>query len=639
MNKTLSEIFKDKYIIPLYQRNFAWRSEEILQLLQDIYEAKHNNKPFYYIGSLVVLRRHNGDFEVIDGQQRLTVLSLVAKLLGKNSQPILFYDSRPEVNEFFSTFCANGNIDNLSASTLFYFKEAIECICNAKIVDKRNDNKENREQLYIKADISDYFWNQVVLVRTEIPEDTDVASYFEIMNNRGEQLQKHEIVKAQMMKTILLPNTNNKYDIGKQKLFAHIWDKCSQMDTPIHRQFPANERRIFFGDYYTEVKFEEYTNNDNVLSQSESMSFTIAEIINPNESNKAAEIIPKDTSEEKVEVENEVYIYKSIIDFPNFLMHVLKLYRKLHSIECIDIPLNESELLTVYNSLEETKCFNAMDFIRLLLFCRVLFDRFVIKTMDYPDDPEDGEKWVLVKPIKYDKSNWKFTETFGPNDTKRIIKAMSMLQVTFRTRIYKNWLYETLNWLYESCKPESNSDLTKVNANAFLKELNRIICDFYNAQDYSCLKKWDNNTNYNTLDKPYSEGTKTPHFLLNFIDYLFWMQDSKSNPSRWGLKPFDYKYWNSIEHHLSQNKAGDKCPFVDNLGNLCLVSRSSNSRLSDRDVKEKVQVYGNGNLGPNRQLIYRETEKNNFNWNEKEIQYHYNEIVELLNKRNEILEI
>lgn len=39
LGKTLSEIFSDKYIIPLYQRNFAWRTDEIQQLLQDVYEA------------------------------------------------------------------------------------------------------------------------------------------------------------------------------------------------------------------------------------------------------------------------------------------------------------------------------------------------------------------------------------------------------------------------------------------------------------------------------------------------------------------------------------------------------------------------------------------------------------------------
>ena len=48
----------------------------------------------------------------------------------------------------------------------------------------------------------EYLNNNVIIVRTVLPSDTDVAAYFEIMNNRGEQLQEHEIIKALMMKEL-----------------------------------------------------------------------------------------------------------------------------------------------------------------------------------------------------------------------------------------------------------------------------------------------------------------------------------------------------------------------------------------------------------------------------------------------------
>lgn len=103
LEKSIRDIFdnQNKYIIPLYQRSFSWRREQIEQLLQDVFSAfKQNPLGNYYIGSLVVLKRSNGDFEVIDGQQRLTVLSLITKIIGINKEPRLFYDSRPEVEEF-----------------------------------------------------------------------------------------------------------------------------------------------------------------------------------------------------------------------------------------------------------------------------------------------------------------------------------------------------------------------------------------------------------------------------------------------------------------------------------------------------------------------------------------------------------
>ena len=127
LGKSLKDIFQRKYVIPLYQRNFAWRSEEINQLLQDLIDACQTAETQnYYIGSLVTLQRHNGEFEVIDGQQRLTTLSLISKMLGVQNHPVLSYDSRPNVDEFFATFYHDEKaIDNLTYSDVFYLKEAV----------------------------------------------------------------------------------------------------------------------------------------------------------------------------------------------------------------------------------------------------------------------------------------------------------------------------------------------------------------------------------------------------------------------------------------------------------------------------------------------------------------------------------
>ncbi|WP_256802013.1 DUF262 domain-containing protein, partial [Rodentibacter ratti] len=65
---TLKELLNKKYgkyIIPIYQRNYAWEKTEIEQLVDDLYSAstKQDNKN-YYIGSLIVYKRENGDYEV-----------------------------------------------------------------------------------------------------------------------------------------------------------------------------------------------------------------------------------------------------------------------------------------------------------------------------------------------------------------------------------------------------------------------------------------------------------------------------------------------------------------------------------------------------------------------------------------------
>ena len=83
---TVKEFLSEgKYVIPIYQRNYDWGEREALQLLEDISDyAKNNNSQNYYIGSAVVfVRSINGEtyFETIDGQQRLTTLTILVSLL------------------------------------------------------------------------------------------------------------------------------------------------------------------------------------------------------------------------------------------------------------------------------------------------------------------------------------------------------------------------------------------------------------------------------------------------------------------------------------------------------------------------------------------------------------------------------
>ena len=59
----------DEYIIPLYQRAYAWEDKQLIQLIEDIIDIADDD--YYYIGTLIVSKQKN-KFEVIDGQQRLT---------------------------------------------------------------------------------------------------------------------------------------------------------------------------------------------------------------------------------------------------------------------------------------------------------------------------------------------------------------------------------------------------------------------------------------------------------------------------------------------------------------------------------------------------------------------------------------
>lgn len=630
LGKSIAEIFdrQYKYVIPLYQRNFSWRQPQIEQLLQDIYSAFKNGQNHYYIGSLVVLKRSNGDFEVVDGQQRLTVLSLITKIMKINDEPRLFYDSRPEFEEFLADFykSKDGNSD-IDYPQTAHLRNAIGYIKEIDLDAELTATKIGDAG----TDFANYFKNNVILVRVEIPQDTDVASYFEIMNNRGAQLQKHEILKS-----FLLSKLNGK----SHDEFAKIWTACSQMDTPIQKLFTADDRRRYFGDNYDEFCFEGLAGTD--VENRKRVFKKLDTILNDNLNGGNDEDKFADDNSETNDDETK---YKSIIDFPNFLMHVFKVMFpdkvKFSDGEEKEIPLNEKYLISTHKAVENQ--LDSEDFIKTLFFCRTIFDKYVVKTI-IDNKAEEGERWTLRKSKKNNNNALDYVNTFENDEQNRIVKALTMLQVSFWSRIYKNWLFEILKWFNE--KKDIN-----IGYDAYLHHLDSIILDnFYKT----LIINEEREIKYNpieecvhlTKENSYSEGLNTPHFLFNFIDYLYWV-DWKSThlvESSKLVKDFEFKYWNSVEHHLARQFAEDSKienyeDFIDNLGNLCLISKSSNSRLSDRSVEEKISRVPDNNLGANRRVVYSESKDSdgNYSWKETKIKQHYNEILELLNNRDAIL--
>lgn len=605
LGKSIKEIFdtSNKYIIPLYQRNYAWGKEQIEALIQDIYEAyAKNQKSNYYIGSLVVLRRHNGDYEVIDGQQRLTTLSLLTKILKITKTPVLYYESRPEVEEFFEEFYeSNEATYKTMKPQTHYLREAVEYIKETKVLER---GKEMPFEEWSEK-IQDYLEDNVILVKTEIPEDTDVATYFEIMNNRGEQLQKHEILKARLM---------NKLDPQYHDEFNLIWTACSNMDRPIQQCFNTEDRKKYFGDEYADFLFSGLSGSQE-KGESSNEDCSINKILKESES-----ITPISNNNGSEDDYNPV---NSIIDFPNFLMHIMKLYAKQKSNERIEIRLNEKYMLEDAEMVfgKDVSPDDAKAFLKLLFKTRTLFDRYVVKIK--LGTSEDDFSWVLYRPQKYEYNNKKSVKydssTFGDTPLQsQLIKAQSMLQVTYRQRIYKNWLQDILSYLNEQ-----NCNLSDISGEGILKRLHKFIANQYNALKIE-------------FKSMYNGGVNTPHFLLNFIDYLYWVKKEEN-----GVKDFDFRYWNSVEHHLARNYAKDmkvSDEITDCLGNLFLISKSANSRLSDRSVSEKIERFKDSNMGANRQIIYAITEKQK-QWGEVEIKAHYYALVELLEKHKETLKL
>ena len=200
-----------QYKIPIYQRNYAWKEPQIRQLIQDIYDyylkdnrENENEIKKYYIGTLVVRPdKEKNTFEVIDGQQRLTTLSMLVAYLNnivkapnntkesektKLENTITFQCRQVSTNSLNKIWGKNSSDDYEATDPILagyqILKKSFE-----DIVGKTSEDGTNEKYLA-------YLLEHVIIYRIPVPEDTDLNHYFEIMNTRGEQLEKHEILKA-----------------------------------------------------------------------------------------------------------------------------------------------------------------------------------------------------------------------------------------------------------------------------------------------------------------------------------------------------------------------------------------------------------------------------------------------------------
>ena len=384
---TISDLFnganKCNYIIPIYQRNYAWGDDEIGSLLQDIKNACEKNKEQdknYYIGSLVVYRRENGDFEVIDGQQRLTTFTLIMHHLGKLSFIKVLFEHRDESEQALS----NLNSKKLPSN----FSQALKTI--KKVIDEWGNNKD---------EIVKFLLENVEIIRTEVPEGTDLNHYFEIMNTRGEQLEKHEVLKARLMD--ILPE-------NEQSLFAKIWDACSDMSRYVVMGFDSELREVILGNDWRKVRgFLKTILNKDYKKYGDYEKNSIEQLI---------------TNQVKIEKNEEQSggkydgAFTSVIDFPNFLMHVLRIYLERFD-KCkystpnnpCNVSLDEKLLLKSFEGKFEEKPKKVRIFIYTLLVCRYLFDLYVIKSNIIRTDYENWSLWKIVKG----KSGYYYKNAFG----------------------------------------------------------------------------------------------------------------------------------------------------------------------------------------------------------------------------------
>ena len=563
------------YVIPRYQRAYAWEDKEIVQLIDDINDSTGD----YYIGSLVVAKVKGREerYEVVDGQQRLTTLYLLLHYLvscgGLEGEvgKTLSFDCRPNSN-----YTLEHLQDLLSDEKLLVGDEdrLEQSILNGlKVIDQKFTTGD-------AIDVADFIdrLQSVVLYRIEVPEHTDLNRYFEIMNTRGEQLEQYDILKAQLMRYL-----SNRCE---QEFFARVWDACSDMTGYVQMHFAKEEREKIFGSGWNNEPSDDWNDYKVCLAmeQGEDHKVSIVSIIEPS--------FEVEVSDGKLEDDKTKIRFESIIGFPHFLLHVLRVFLSVESIsmdeeKVLGRLLDDKRLLNDFNEvifygrmggkrIKDNKGEFARRFIMFLLRSRFLFDQFIIKRESIGDD-QDGRwslkelctsgAWSAKKPyyantrLRYE-NEWE--KTYAPRN-KECLMIQSALRVSYISPKVMHWITELLVWLFNNNETERYK---------LTDEAERIAAE--------AVKE-------NFLDLGnYERGVQTPHVVFNYLDYLLWKDDKER------YEDFVFEFRNSVEHWYPQHPSdGTIEPWDgrDVFGNLCIISRSVNSKFSNLSPESKMKSY------------------------------------------------
>lgn len=649
---SIKELFRsDDYVIPIYQRNYEWGEPQITQLIQDIVDyivkSKNNNsesEPRYYIGSLIAYERKlEGSviYETIDGQQRLTTLTILLNVIKKEYTTIdlswykklnLSFDSRKVASNTLSYLFNGTSLDN---------KE-----CNFAIQQGYYDVKKSLAKILTDNKLSidefcNYFFEKVTILRVLVPEDTDLNHYFEIMNSRGEQLEKHEILKAKMLE--ILEDDNLKY------AFNLIWEATSNMEKYVQYGFSVAQRDELFGknDWNNLVSKDLVYQKLKIptANQTSEETLTISQLLVKT---------TKPISDNSSTTDESPDRFNTIINFANFLLHILRIQTKS------DVPLDDKRLLELFEPFLKND--DSKEFVKQfgynLLKSKFYFDKYIIKR----EFAKGTDHWSLKRLKWYEGNKVSYVNSFDADNAetndgvnREILMLLSMFHVSNPTLVYKHWLNASLRFVIEYSGTNLANDYKTYLENlakAFLNDryLAKNKKDFFEIiyTNEGKQKNLATDIDINQLN----QGTAVENFIFNYLDYLLW-QDYRADKNYFKIKngqafsdnrvkDFEYTFRSSVEHYYPQHPIdenfklkGQDAVWLDNLGNLCLISGSKNSRLSNFMPAAKKDYYtGSLTIDSIKQRIMMEYEywDTNGTNNHNEIKEHSEKMTGILNE-------
>jgi uncharacterized protein with ParB-like and HNH nuclease domain len=594
------------YNIPIYQRLYVWETEQINTLLEDLLTACLLDKPRYYLGGILTVKSpaDEREFDLIDGQQRFTTLWLLSLELGgdmeqfmeNNEELRLRFSIRENVTEYFTKIKQNKEVSKelFTDSSLSRINEARSTIQGFL------ENRLNKESI-TKKQLSSYIYTKLQLMITEVPSNTDLNKLFELTNNRGVQLQQHEILKAKLLK-----HFDNK---ARRLRYSKIWNACAEMnlyiekslalETGLRNQDIAGSRHEHELDLKRIFKLLKHATDSK-----REKTYSLSEVLKK-KSTDSGEALSESDEEKRNhpnEQEDERYPVRSILSFPQLLLHTLRIYL-IQSGEGDIKNINEKELLKTFDDslvIESEK--KVKDFMELLFDVRIAFDKHIIKWVQVSKQEEIHQVKPLKKYNEYRRRTYYLSRIAPDEKAKEFALLQSML--------YHSQQITTQFWLTPFLLQALKEDYPAVLHQNFKVYDNWLFCSLHQGtlgeRTFDLAKRiWNDEEIEYELDFDIwdsEEGVGFWHYYFYKLEYILWdagLYEDKADDDG-ATKGFKITAKNSVEHVSPQTKKYEKDTVseknLNRIGNLALVSRSLNSSLSNKGFGEKRESYNYNNL-------------------------------------------
>lgn len=578
---TPKDIVEQRFCIPLYQRLFAWSPKEVRKLLSDLKEhfdserfKKENNA--YYLGMLTAIERE-GYMDLIDGQQRFTVMMLMAIAFKQIPEWQLFLSkgkrlklaARSEDERYLMNLANDENLsEHLKSGCSFYsyenlcMKNALLCI-NDYIESEFSGNEVARDIYALNI------YNYLTFFISELPphylkEVTSLNRYFEVLNSTGRGLEQHEILKVRLMRN--QPNSDR---------LVRIWNAVSQMELPIIRRNEDMNENQYADLYRYAIKECRLGNFDNALS-------CIKESMNDAWENASTiDVIPVKKKVASIEV-YAVERQDSILSFPELLLLTLDL---TFGLKGKDGFYQKDKLLDRF---ENQRITDIEGFYNNLLFYRLLMDYYVVRR-----DISNGQS--------------RFTINFRDNNREHrecLRQYLSMLTVS--TEFYI--------WL----RP-------------YMEQLLQLPNDWQQASDILQQLKADDNKRRCKNGYPQKLRTekypRIDRYWFWRLDYYLWEErDNMFNAEdKRIVEEYVFRANRSIEHLHPQDESYNEkweSDITNGFGNLAMISQNFNSLQSNDNIRVKFariqEQLENKSLQSLKMLImFRAANEDHLKWNKK----------------------